>query len=291
VFDFGNIVVSGISNGCIYAIIGVGFVIIFRTTGVVSFAQGAYMMLGSLAFASIIQHGWSLAPSMAIVVAGLAILGGLTYWLIFARLVGTNEYITSVATIGLATVIEAIALLWWGPNPIVVPSEFSYQPHKILGIFGFDDIQFFTIAVTIGVLAIITFTMGMTSFGLRMRAVANVPRLAAYTGLNVTAIGSAAWAIAAGSGGLAGVLFLIGSQPDPGTVYSLGFAAFPAILLGGFDSVPGVLVGGILVGAAQAAATIYIGGSWQDVVAYGILLVVLLIRPQGLFGHAEVTRI
>ncbi|MCW2526274.1 MAG: hypothetical protein JWM76_1134, partial [Pseudonocardiales bacterium] len=130
-----------------------------------------------------------------------------------------------------------------------------------------------------------------TPVGLRMRAVANNTRLAAYSGVNVVRTSTLAWAIGSLTAGLAGIVYLLGAQPDPGSVYSLGLAAFPAILLGGLDSVSGSLIGGLLIGLLQSSIGVYIGGEWQDVVSYGVLLAVLLLRPQGIFGGAEVARL
>jgi branched-chain amino acid transport system permease protein len=124
-----------------------------------------------------------------------------------------------------------------------------------------------------------------------MRAVASNTRLAAFNGVNVVRTSTLAWALGAVTAGLAGVVFLLGTQPDPGSVFSLGLAAFPAILLGGLDSIVGALVGGLLIGLGQAAIGVYLGGNWQDVVAYVVLLVVLLVRPQGIFGDARVARL
>lgn len=100
-----------------------------------------------------------------------------------------------------------------------------------------------------------------------------------------------AWAIAAGTAAIAGVAFIMTTQPSPSGVYGLGLVAFPAILLGGFDSVVGALVGGFLLSLAQNVVVTYAGGKWQDIASYGLLLIVLLIRPQGIFGSAEASRV
>jgi branched-chain amino acid transport system permease protein len=289
--DFANVVVNGITNGCIYALIGVGFVVIFRATGVVSFAQGTFMMVGALLFGSCIRAGIGMVGALAIIGAVLLIIGGAVYWLVFARLVGAEAFIVSVATIGLGTLLEAVGLLIWGPGIINIPLLFSYRTHHIVGALAVNGEEIFTFVFTVALFALIVFGMQKTPLGLRMRAVANNPRLAALAGVNVVRMSLLSWAIAAATGGFAGVVYLLGTQPDPGTVYSLGLAAFPAILLGGLDSVPGALVGGILIGLLEASIATWVGGDWQDVVSYLVLLVVMLFRPQGLFGSSQISRL
>jgi len=289
--DVATIVINGLVNGCIYALIGVGFVVIFRATGVVSFAQGAFMVLGAEIFASLVNDGLSTGPAAILAAGGAFIFGGLVYWLAFSRLTGAEAFITSVATVGLGILVEAGVLLIWGPAIIVIPQLFSYQVHHVVGQLGFSNIDLFAMAVTVAVFAVVLFGLHRTPVGLRMRAVANNPRLAVFTGVNVLVTSTLAWAIAGLTAALAGIVYLVGTQPDPGSIYALGLAAFPAILLGGFDSIPGTLVGGIIIGLVQATVAVYVGGAWQDVVAYGVLLAVLLLRPQGMFGSPQVARL
>jgi branched-chain amino acid transport system permease protein len=289
--NLANILITGITTGCIYGLIGVGFVVIFRATGVVSFAQGAFMVLGALIFSSVVHAGGGLAAGIVVAGGALFLGGGLVYWIVFSRLVGGEAFVVSIATVGLGTLLEAIALLVWGPNTINVPTLFSSQLHDLSGTLKVNDLDLFTVILTVAVFVIIVVGLQRTPVGLRMRAVANNPKLAGFTGVNVVRISMLAWSIAALAAGLAGVVFLLGAQPDPGSVYSLGLSAFPAILLGGIDSVGGALIGGILIGLLQSTVGIYIGGSWQDVVSYMVLLVVLLFRPQGLFGSAEIARL
>jgi branched-chain amino acid transport system permease protein len=290
--DLANIIASGLTTGCIYALIGVGFVVVFRATGVVSFAQGAFMVLGSLLFGTISNHGGGLAVGLVVVCAVLAVVGALIYRLVFARLVGAEAFVLSVATVGLGTLVAAVVLLIWGPTTILITPQFSADSrYHIVGALALTPRDVFTLVLTIVIFALILVGLHRTPIGLRMRAVAGNARLAAHVGVDVVRTSTAAWAIGGLTAGLAGVVYLLGTQPDPGSVYSLGLAAFPAILLGGLDSVAGSLVGGLLIGLLQATVGVYIGGEWQDVVSYGVLLAVLLLRPQGIFGSPEVARL
>ncbi|MCU1621123.1 MAG: branched-chain amino acid transporter permease [Modestobacter sp.] len=290
--DIANIIGNGLVTGCIYALIGVGFVVVFRATGVVSFAQGAFMVLGALIFATVTRNGQDLSVGLIAVVLVMFLIGGLIYRLVFARLAGSEVFVTSIATVGLGIVLQVVALLVWGPEVIVVPAPFDFRSQvHVVGALSFSALDLFVMGLTVVVFALIVVGLQRTPTGLRMRAVANNPRLAAYGGVNVVRTSTLAWGIGAATAGLAGVVFLLGSQPDPVSVFSLGLAAFPAILLGGLDSIPGSLVGGILIGLLQASVGVYIGGAWQDVVSYCVLLGLLLIRPQGILGSVGVARL
>jgi branched-chain amino acid transport system permease protein len=288
-----NILVAGVVTGCIYGLIGVGFVIVYRATGVVSFAQGAFMVIGSELIGTLVNHGLEFYLALIVMCVALFFVGAAIYWLAFSRLVGREPFVTAVATIGLGTLVETIAILLWGSATITIPLEFSYKLYHVVGSLNVDALDLFTVAVTIVTFLAIFIGLQRTTVGLRMRAVANSGKLAACSGINVVRISALAWGIAGLTGGIAGVVYLLGSQPDPGSVYSLGLAAFPAILLGGFDSILGCLVGGVLIGVLQSALITYIGGSldWSDFVSYLALLAVLLIRPQGLFGSKDLARL
>jgi branched-chain amino acid transport system permease protein len=285
-----NILVDGITNGCIYGLIGVGFVVIFRATGVVSFAQGAFMMIGALLFASCVRSGTGLVGALAVAGAALFVGGGLIYRIVFSRLVGSEAFVVSIATVGLGTLLESGGLLIWGPGIITIPVLFSYRLHHV-GSLRFDNLDVFIVVFTVVVFAVIVFGLHRTPVGLAMRSVANNAKLAAFAGVNVVRMSTLSWAIAGLTGCFAGVVYLLGTQPNSGGVYSLGLAAFPAILLGGLDSVPGALVGGVLIGILEAAVATYAGGTWENVVAYIVLLGVLLLRPQGIFGSGDVARL
>jgi len=285
----GSIAVSAVTLGCTYALIGIGFVILFRTTRVLSFAQGFFSVLGALVFSSLLRD--SLPYPAALVLAALltAIVGPAVYVLLFRRFALHESLLISLATIGLGLSLEAIATMIWGPQTIVIPAILGY---RTVGPSWFPVTPIALATIVVAALAygaVVSLLYG-TKLGLRMRAVANQPALAAALGVNLTGLSSLAWGLAAGTAALAGMVYVITVQPDPGTVYDLGLVAFPAILLGGLDSVPGALVGGLLIGLVQTIVVTYVGGSWQDVSAYLVLLAVLLVRPQGLFGDRELSR-
>lgn len=287
----GAIITTTVSSGAIYALLAVGFVLVYRATKVVSFAQGGFTLVGALVFLVCARHGSGFVLALLAAVAANAVLGSATYRGVFARMEGAEPFVSAMATIGLAITIEAMALIIGGSSPIDVPNVISSRQFTITTGLTFDVMDFVVIGLTALVFVSLIVGFGRSRIGLRMRAVADVPKLAAYTGVNVTAISTLAWAMAAASAAVAGIAFIFTSQPAPSDLYDLGLAAFPAILLGGFDSIVGALVGGVLLALIQAVVVTYAGGQWQDAASYGLLLGMMLLRPQGLFGSAEVARV
>lgn len=285
-----NIITQGAIQGCIIGLIGAGFVILYRATGVISFAQGSFMVIGALLFQTTGSHVEFYADFL-LVGAMVFVLGGLTYRLVFARLVGTHHLVTAIATVGLGTMLDAAAILLWNdPSQITSQTPFGYHTYGF-GDYKLNQYQFFVLAATLVFYIGILVGIHRTRIGLQMRAVANSERLASLAGVNVVRISTLAWALSAMAAAFAGMTYAFAQQTDPGTVYSLGLVAFPAILLGGFDSIGGSIIGGLLIGWIQGIAGTYIGGQWQDVIAYVVLLGLLLVRPQGLFGSPEVARL
>jgi branched-chain amino acid transport system permease protein len=286
-----NMITGTLTTGAILALISVGFVIMYRATKVVSFAQGAFSLIGSFVFLGLIHQHLGLYPSILLTIVINAVIGAATYQIVFSRLVGSEPFITAMATIGLATVLEACAIMIWGSGPILLPSVISGSTYHIWGALTVNPTQIFIVVAAIVVFALLIVSLYRTRLGLKILAVADGPRLAAYAGVNVVAISALAWAVSSATAAVGGVAYIMTTPPGPDSVYSLGLVVFPAILLGGLDSVVGALVGGFVLAFVQNLVATYANGTWTDVVSYGLLLGVLLVRPQGLFGSAEVSRV
>jgi branched-chain amino acid transport system permease protein len=290
--DLATIVTSTLANGCLLALLSVGFVLIFRATGVVSLAQGGSMVFGAMLCNTFANLGWGLAPALILSAVLVFVLSALAFRLVFARLIGSPPFITAIATIGLATFLEALAVLVWSDQPVALAgSALSLNAINLGADFTTNQVQLFTLAVTAFLFVVIIIGLHRTPLGLRMRMVADSPRLAALNGINVSLVSVVAWGLAGLTAAVAGAAFILGSQSSPSTVYGLALSAFPAILLGGLDSVSGALAGGMIIALIQAVTTIYVGGQWSDFVSYALLLLVLLLRPNGLFGKVEVSRV
>jgi branched-chain amino acid transport system permease protein len=290
--EWSNVVVGTIVLASIYGTVAAGFVVLFRATKVLSFAQGGFMLIGALFFYTLTNNeGWSIYPSMVVAIVGSLVLGWLTYRLLFARLVGSEPFVMAIATLGVATVFQMVAYMIWGTNILYLPSLTSFTPKLLFGTFSYNQTDVITVAMAIvlgvGVALIIRFTR----VGIQMRATADQQELAAYSGIHVTRVCGLAWGIGAALACAGGIAYALSNNVDPSSIPSIGLDVFPAIILGGLDSYLGAYVGAILVGFLNTEIGITIGGQWQDAVAYLVLLAVLLIRPRGLFGSHDILRI
>jgi branched-chain amino acid transport system permease protein len=285
-------IVGTLVLGSLYALVGVGFVILYRATGVINFAQGSYMVLGGYIFWSLIeQHGFSLVASLLVTIVVLAAAGAATYLVLLRRMVGAAEFVLVIASLGLSVVISVIVVLIWGPNGHTLRENIPITPLVSLGNLHFSGLDFFSIGLALLIIVVLDLGMRYTRMGVRMRAVADTPLLASLLRINIHTMSAIAWGIAAVCAGAAGVLYAQRTSLDPVGLQALGLVAFPAILLGGIDSIRGAMIGGVLLAAVQNAAIIVFGGEWSDVIAYVVLLLVLLVRPRGLFGSREVVRL
>jgi branched-chain amino acid transport system permease protein len=290
--EFGQILVAAAILGSTYALVGSGFAILFKATGVLSLAQGDFMLIGAFIFAKFASAtGAGFFSSLLVSFLVTGVLGSITYLLIFRRLVGVDPLVPSVASIALGTLLATVAALIWGVNPIQMPNVISLGNHRLYDHVGITDLGIATIAVMIVFTAGIGLALAKTKIGARMRAVADDPRLASYMGISVPRVSALAWSLAAGGAALAGTLYSLASLLDPSSLPSLGIAAFPAILLGGLDSILGSVVGGLLVGLFGAVLSTTVTGQYQDVASYGLMLLILLVRPQGLFGSTKLVRL
>jgi branched-chain amino acid transport system permease protein len=289
--EWANATVGGLTTVAMYALVGAGFVVLFRATRVLSFAQGAFMLLGALFFYSLTQSaGMPLYPALIVALVASGAAGWLSYRFIFSYMVGAEAFVVAIATLGLAAAFEAAAYIIWGTTPLTLPSLLSTQAHT-LGPFHVTAVDIFCILLAIVLGLAVAVGMRYTRVGIQMRATADGQQLAAYSGIHVTRISALAWAVGAALAGAGGIVYALTNNLDPSSVPTVGLSVFPAIILGGLDSYGGVFVGALVLGALDSVIGVTLGGQWQDPVAYIVLVVVLLIRPRGLFGSREIVRI
>lgn len=290
--ELAQALVGALVLGSLYAVVGIGFVILYKATGVINFAQGSFMLLGGFIFFSLNQSvglAWPLA--MAVTVVLMFLIGALIYLGIFRRLVGAEEFSLVIATLGLSVIVLTVALIIWGPGTRTLPETLSRSTLFSLGNLRFSAIEVFSIVTALVVVAVLDLALRRTRTGIQMRAVADSPLLASLMKVNVHSMSAIAWGIASFCAGVAGVVYSMRLSADPAGMHALGLLAFPAILLGGIDSVRGVLVGGFVLALAQSGAAYALGGQWSEVVAYALMLAVLLVRPRGFFGSRQAVRL
>jgi branched-chain amino acid transport system permease protein len=288
----GQLISQIITIGSVYALVGVGFVILFRATGVVNFAQGEFMVLGAYFFYAFkVQFGQSTVVSLIAAMAAIMLLGVVVNIVIFYRLVGASLFTIVIATLGLSLLLETAALMIWGPDTRELPTVFSNQVViRPLGIL-LTPLDIITVVTAIVIIILIEVVMRTTRIGVRMRAVADSTLLAALQRVNVPRFAGLAWALAALCSGAAGVALALQTAVDPVNIGQLGLLIFPVVIIGGVDSVVGALVGGVIVAAIQTLVAYFMNGIWVDPICYGLLLAFLLMRPRGIFGTREIVRV
>jgi branched-chain amino acid transport system permease protein len=296
VTQFLSLLLNGLSLGALYALIALGFVIIFKSSGVVSFTHGSLLLLGAYAIVRFADPlGFWLGTLAGVVFTAAVAL--LVERLIIARLRGATEISLAVVTIGVDIILLTDMTRRIGSDILNVPHPWGARVLR-LGDVGISLNRALGIGVAAVLITLFFLAFKYSNWGVAMRAAAEDGEAAALMGIRRGRVSAIAWLIA---GALAAVaaLFLVGA-PTPGVspaVYTVALSAFPAAILGGLDSTGGALAGGLLIGVAEALAAgyqeqlLFLGRGFGAVVPYLVMLVVLLIRPSGLFGTRELTRV
>jgi branched-chain amino acid transport system permease protein len=290
--ELGHAIVGSLVLGSLYALVSIGFVILYRSTGVINFAQGSFMVLGGFIFYSLVATAnlpWEFA--LLCTCAALGLSGAAVYVALLRRMVGAEPFVLVIASLGLSVVIETIIFMTWGPNTRTLPELVPVTPLVSIGNIKFSALDIITIAIAVVIIVALEVGLQHTRTGVRMRAVADGPLLASLMRVNVHVMSAIAWGIAAVCAGAAGAAYAMRTSLDPPGLQALGLVVFPAVLLGGLDSIRGALIGGLGLAIIQNAGILMFGGDWSDVVAYTVLLAVLLVRPRGLFGSRAIVRL
>lgn len=294
-----EILFSGLSTGAIYALIALGFVLIFKSTGVLNFAQGELAMVGAFvcySFAQVVGIPYFLALALTIILA--CILGILIDFLFFRRMVGEPVFSTIMVTVGLGGILTSLAGIVWGPDIRAVTSPFTDQVMKLGGLV-FSQSGIYTIVLSVVLFALFGIFFNRSLIGTAMKGTAEDSDTASLMGINITKINMIAWAMGTVIAAVAGVVLAEQSLVHISMSHT-GIKAMSAAILGGMESLPGAIVGGLIVGVIEAFAATYLSGltiggfhfgDVKDVAAFAIMIVVLMIRPRGIFGKEEVERV
>lgn len=279
-----QISVNGAALGCIYGLIALGFVLIYKATEMVNFAQGDLLMLGAfVAYTFIAELGMSYWLGLALAVAVLATFGYFLDALILRWVIGQPQFAVVMLTIGLGFVLRTIAGTLWGYDPVSFETPFTNK------MFGGEALAIGqeNVAIIVGTLllcALLFLFFRYTRVGVAMQAASQNQLAAYYMGIPVRRIFSLIWAISAGVAVVAGVLVSPLTLIDPNMGF-IGIKAFAAAVLGGFGSIPGALVGGLIIGIVEQAAGRWLPAGFMEVSAFVVLLIVLVLRPQGMFAQ------
>ena len=292
--DFMQQVVAGLASGSIYAALALALVLIHRATGIINFAQGEMATLSTyFAWTLTTNHGWGYWPAFACTLA-VSFLGGAAVHQTIIRPNDKGSVLRVViVTIGLLILINGLVILIWGGEVRAVQSPFPAGTTQIAGV-AITTADIGTIAVVLAIVAALWLLFQYTKLGLAMRAAAVNPAEARLVGVRVTWMLSLGWGLAAALGAVAGMLAAPSVFLDPNLMAALLIYAFAAAVLGGIDSPVGAVVGGLTLGVGLNLIGTYIdfvGADLRLPVALLVILVVLVVKPTGIFGKTEVRRV
>jgi branched-chain amino acid transport system permease protein len=285
-----QLVVNGAAAGCIYGMIALGFVLIYKATEMVNFAQGDIMMLGGFfAFALIAHWGLPYWFGALLAIALTAALGYALDALLLRRIIGQPQFAVVMLTLGLGFIFRAAAGITWGYDSVGFNTPFTNRTMNLGGlVIGQDNVSIIVGTVLLCLVLYVFFSR--TRLGVAMQASSQNQLAAYYMGIPVRRVFSLIWAISAGVAALAGILLSPVSMIDVNMGF-LGIKAFAAAVIGGFGSIPGALVGGVIVGVVEQLAGYYLPAGFQEVSANSVLLATLFLRPQGLFAEGRGKRV
>jgi branched-chain amino acid transport system permease protein len=289
---FVEVLVGGLLAGLMYSLVALGFVLIYKASGVFNFAQGSMVLFAALAFVTILEHG---APFWLAFVVTLLIMLALAIAIervALRPLVNRPPMTLFMATLGLSFVIEGLAQTLFGAQVHGLELGIEDVPMNILGV-SISKLDLFAAGTAGALVLVLAVLFNRTRIGLALRAVADDPLAALAIGVDLRRVWTVVWAVSGVVGLVAGLLW--GARL--GVQFSLSLIvlkALPVLIIGGLDSIPGTIVGGLLVGASEKLAEVYlgpaVGGGIENWFPYLLALAFLLVKPNGLFGEVVVER-
>jgi len=284
--DFLQQAINGISLGFVYAIIAIGYTMVYGIIGLINFAHGDVFMVGAYFgfFASTNLH-LGFIPSLLIAMGGAALCGVIVEKVAYKPLRNSPKLSILITAIAMSVLLENLVRLKMTTDPQTYPE--TLLPQKIIHFAGLsiDNRQIIIILISILLVIILQFIVFKTKTGKAMRAASFDKDAAALMGINVNSIISITFAIGSALAGAGGVLFgILYSSIDPYMGIMPGLKAFVAAVLGGIGIIPGALLGGLIMGLVETFSKVYISSSYSDAIAFSILIIILIVKPSGLLG-------
>lgn len=290
---FVEVLIGGLLAGVMYSMVAIGFVLIYKASGVFNFAQGAMVLFAALTYVSLIERGFAWWQSLLATLAAMIVLAIVVGRVVLRPLVTRPPIVLFMATLGLSFILEGAAQWLWGAQVHQLDLGIDDKPLEVAGIF-ISEFDLFAAGTACLLVAVLSLVFNKTRIGLKLRAVADDPLAAQAVGVNIEPVWAVVWTAAGTVALVAGLLW--GART--GVQFSLSLIvlkALPVLIIGGFSSIPGAIVGGLIVGASEKLAEIYIGpwiGSGiENWFPYMLALAFLFYRPFGLFGERSVQRV
>ena len=281
-----QMLLAGVAQGCVYALVALGFVLIYKATETVNFAQGDLMMLGGFfALTASAVFGFPYWAVILFSVAVMAAVGMLAERLVIRPVLGQPAFTVVMITIGFGYVLRGVVTMTpgWGTETYQIPTPFSDDVWRLGGVI-LPVQQLMVIMLTALLCATLYLFFRFSRLGVAMQATSQNQLAAAYMGIPVRRVNMMIWGLSAGVAAFAGILLAPVTFVHSNMGF-IGLKAFPAAVVGGFGSVPGAIVGGLIIGVVESLAGFYLPEGFKDVAAYVVVLVVLLVWPSGIFGE------
>ncbi|MCF8175816.1 MAG: branched-chain amino acid ABC transporter permease [Burkholderiaceae bacterium] len=287
-----QLIVSGAAIGCIYALIALGFVLIYKATETVNFAQGDLMMIGGfIGLSAMTLIGMPFWLAFLVTIAAMSLVGMGTERLVLRPLLGQPAFTVVMVTIGLGYLARGLVTMipYWGTETHALPVPYKDEVIWIGGEPGSNDALVLSvehlviILATVALVALLFVFFRYTRLGIAMQATSQNQLAAFYMGIPVRRVNMMVWGLSAAICGVAGLL-LAPITFIHANMGFIGLKAFPAAVVGGFGSIPGALVGGLVIGIVESLSGFYLPEGFKDVAAYVVVLIMLVVKPNGLFG-------
>ncbi|TCD16673.1 branched-chain amino acid ABC transporter permease [Oricola cellulosilytica] len=286
--DILQLLVSGLANGCIYGLIALGFVLIYKATEAINFAQGDMMMLGAFITLGLTNTGYMDLPFWIAVPLAIALMGVFGYLLdliVIRRMFGEAQIAVVILTIALGFVMRFAAGTIFGHEPQSLETPYAGQDLRFGGVvLGVDEAV--VVIATVALTVVLFLFFNRTKLGVAMQASSQNQLAAYYMGIPVRRVQSLIWGLAGVTATIAGVLYASKGSIDP-SAGLLGIKAFAAAVIGGMGSLPGALLGGIIVGVIEPFASRYVAAGYSQIAPYLLLFLVLVFRPHGILAQVH----
>jgi branched-chain amino acid transport system permease protein len=274
--------INGLTTGSVYALIALGYTMIYGILGLINFAQGEIYMCGAFVAVLLLASGVNFYLAFALGMAAAALLGVVLERVAFRPLRGCHPLVPLISAIGASIFLQNLALLLFGPNDRPFPTQFTFSSIKIAGL-PVSTLQVTILAVALAFMGLLIIFVRYTTYGKAIMACALDRDTARLMGINVDRMVSLTFLVGSALSGAAGVMMAIyynATYPRMGLLP--GLKAFSAAILGGVGNIPGAILGGLLLGVAESLGAAYISSGFKDAIAFAILILVLLLRPQGI---------
>lgn len=284
--------ISGLANGCVYGLVALGFVLIYKATEAVNFAQGDFMMLGAFVAVGFVNPefwGMNFWLAMPLIFVTMFLFGYLLDLIVLQRVFGQSQVAVIIVTIALGFILRFVVGIIWGHEPLSFHSPLALGDVRVGElVLGMADIAI--IIVTVVMTMLLWQFFQKTKIGLAMQAASQNQMAAYYMGIPVKRVQGMVWGLAGVVAAVAGILYASKGALDP-TAGFIGIKAFAAAVIGGFGSLPGALMGGLIVGLIEPFAARYLPPGYSQIAPYALLILVLMFRPHGLFAQVRVKKV